>query len=95
MIVTFQTAMMYQVPSYGVSMMETQGILYAQYFTGQRWQMPRLELKVTNPCKVNDNNILQQDDTTHIEVEDIVVGCIRSFDSKANQATRLQQLQSW
>ena len=47
--------------------------------------MPRLELKVLNPCRINENNILQQDDTTHIEVEDIVVGCIRSFDSNGKQ----------
>lgn len=48
--------------------------------------MPRVELKVLNPCLVEGNNILQQDDTTHIEVEDIIVGCIRTFDDNGKQS---------
>lgn len=39
-----------------------------------------------NPLCDNGHNILQQDDTTQIEVEDIIVGCIRSFDNVSKQA---------
>lgn len=48
--------------------------------------MPRKELRVTNPLVVDNNNILLNDVLVTIEIEDIIVGCIRSFEHEGNQA---------
>ena len=48
--------------------------------------MPRIANSLTNPLVVDNNNILLNDELVTIEIEDIIVGCVRSFEHVGNQA---------
>lgn len=48
--------------------------------------MPRKLITINNPLLIDGVNEQANDDIYSIELEDIIVGCIRSFDSTSNQA---------